>query len=395
MKPATQVPGTAPLTATAYTGSDLPVAKRRRPSGSPHAWSKQTLTDRQAARLASCTATRRDHRLSAFAADDAVLSKPSTPAWAGASILSRLLNLAFSIPALSTALKQTAKTKIISEAEQKGVPWQQTVADLQGSSQVYELEAMLRNAALHYPQYYLQEFHAYPEGNLGWLPAFEAEPATDLVAVRSLAQKGLSPAEAQQQLRNSINRAIQEYITAYDACDPGSIVDLGCGVGISSRSLAEHFASAQSVLGIDLSPFFLAVAELRRREAPQRSWSWSSRTSYRHGLCEATELPDASVDLVNASFLVHECTAEACAEIVREARRVLRPGGILALTDNDPGSQVLKEMNVMMVLRKITEPWADQFYMLDQEALLRDNGFQSVQCRGISLRHRVVLGQAV
>lgn len=55
---------------------------------------------------------------------------------------------------------------------------------------------------------------------------------------------------------------------------------------------------------------------------------------------------------------------------------------------------MLKEMNAMMVLRKITEPWADEYYMLDQQALLQDNGFANVQCRSVSLRHRVVLGQA-
>ena len=74
--------------------------------------------------------------------------------------------------------------------------------------QVYELEPLLRNAAITYPSYYLQAFHAYEEGNLGWLPAFEAEPATDIMAVRAIGDPDLTPAEAQQALRHNINGAI-------------------------------------------------------------------------------------------------------------------------------------------------------------------------------------------
>ena len=72
------------------------------------------------------------------------------------------------------------------------------------------------------------------------------------------------------------------------------------------------------------------------RQAARQQQPWATSVSYLHALGEATGLPDASQDVVSASYLVHECTAEAIGDLVREARRVLRPGGVLALTDNDP-----------------------------------------------------------
>ena len=75
--------------------------------------------------------------------------------------------------------------------------------------QVYELQKELHNPSIEYPSYYLQSFHTYEEGNLGWLPAFEAEAATDVVAIRALKDDSLTPEQAQQKLRGNIHEAIQ------------------------------------------------------------------------------------------------------------------------------------------------------------------------------------------
>ncbi len=51
-------------------------------------------------------------------------------------------------------------------------------------------------------------------------------------------------------------------------------------------------------------------------------------------LCQ--RLPDASVDLVVYNFVIHECPEGVIRDLVQEARRVLRPGGVLMMADNDP-----------------------------------------------------------
>ena len=75
--------------------------------------------------------------------------------------------------------------------------------------QVVALKEEIVNESIEYPSYYQQHFHAYEEGNLGWLPAFEAEPATDVMAVRAIGDASLSPAHAQHRLRTNIHNAIQ------------------------------------------------------------------------------------------------------------------------------------------------------------------------------------------
>lgn len=41
-------------------------------------------------------------------------------------------------------------------------------------------------------------------------------------------------------------------------------------------------------------------------------------------------------DLVALQFVIHECPPAAIGALVAEARRLLRPGGVLLLSDNDP-----------------------------------------------------------
>ena len=73
--------------------------------------------------------------------------------------------------------------------------------------QVYALKDEVEDKAVVYPDYYLQPFHAYPKGNLEWLPAFEVESATMSMAVRTF--PGTEPIAAQRRLRDNIHTAIR------------------------------------------------------------------------------------------------------------------------------------------------------------------------------------------
>ena len=90
-------------------------------------------------------------------------------------------------------------------------------------------------------------------------------------------------------------------------------VDLGTGNGQAAVSLAEHFAR---VIGIEPSAEQLANA----RAHP--------RTEYRVGTAEATGLTDYAADLLLAAQAFHWFRHEP---FFTEVRRVLRPGGVLAL----------------------------------------------------------------
>ncbi len=59
-----------------------------------------------------------------------------------------------------------------------------------------------------------------------------------------------------------------------------------------------------------------------------------------HANLEDTRLPSASFDLVSSSFTIHELPPQAICALIAEARRLLRPGGVLLLADNNPRSAV-------------------------------------------------------
>lgn len=110
----------------------------------------------------------------------------------------------------------------------------------------------------------------------------------------------------------------------------GLAVDVGCGVGRLSKALAERF---DHVVGVDVSPEMVARA---------RDMVGDDRVRFAVG--DGTSLAvveDATADLV-LSFVVfqHIPTPGVIAAYVRDAGRVLRPGGLLVFQWNDlPGSR--------------------------------------------------------
>ncbi len=100
------------------------------------------------------------------------------------------------------------------------------------------------------------------------------------------------------------------------------VLDLGCGIGRVATALAPR---VRSVLGLDLSPAMIQEAE-RRGPAPNLRFELTDG--------EGLALPAASFDLVLAvdSFPYLMQAGQALAERhVRDAARVLRPGGALAI----------------------------------------------------------------
>lgn len=84
-------------------------------------------------------------------------------------------------------------------------------------------------------------------------------------------------------------------------------------------------------------PLPSAAPSLRSLPPPSRQ---RQRIKYMHGDMERTGLPDASFDMVCVQFVTHECPSRVIESLVRECSRLLRPGGTLALADNNPRSKV-------------------------------------------------------
>ena len=189
---------------------------------------------------------------------------------------------------------------------------------------------------------------------------------------------------------------------------------------MSTFALQETFPNAQ-MTGLDLSPYFLAVAKYRgeerregrgeRSQQPAVSSQQSNLTqnslphsslltphsspTWLHAAAESTGLPDASFDLVSACLLFHELPQSAAVAIVREARRVLRPGGHLAIMDMNPKSEIYAKMPpYVKTLLKSTEPYLDEYFSLDLEGAIAAAGFSQPTVTCNSPRHRTIVAQA-
>ncbi|KAF9621544.1 hypothetical protein IFM89_022771 [Coptis chinensis] len=302
------------------------------------------------------------------------------PKWAGETPLSRFVAALISIKPLYKILKFGARQVLISTAEKNKIPWREMTKKIL-ESEVYKEFETIQDTCLVYPDYYLNPFHAYDDGNLSWLAAAEAEAATMSIGKRAIPNAS-SVDEANQVVRGNWLQAIEQH---YQLCSVNStindILDIGCSVGVSTRFLADRFPSAK-VTGLDLSPYFLAVAQFKEKEMVPRK----NPISWVHANGEATDLPSNSFDLVSLAYVIHECPTRAIVGLVKEAFRLLRPGGMLAITDNSELSPVL------FTLMKSTEPFLDEYYLTDVEETMTEASFVNVYSTLTDPRHRTVMG---
>jgi ArsR family transcriptional regulator len=105
------------------------------------------------------------------------------------------------------------------------------------------------------------------------------------------------------------------------------LVDIGTGTG---RMLEVFAPRVEHAVGIDLSREMLSVARVNLERANLRN------CSLRRGDMYQLSLPGSSVDAVVIHQVLHY--AERPAQAVREAARVLRPGGRLVIVDFAPHS---------------------------------------------------------
>ncbi|MDM7953933.1 MAG: class I SAM-dependent methyltransferase [Cyanobium sp. CZS 25K] len=275
-----------------------------------------------------------------------------------------------------------ARRLIIRTAERRGIAWRARRQELQ--QQAEPLLALSTDPAVATPPYYRARFHAYDAGNLCWAAACEAEQATASMALRVWPSETLEPEQAQERLRQAIFAAIAPSLTG----PVHRALDIGCSVGVGTLALKAWLDRREgtdvTVEGLDLSPQMLAVARVRDPEGRIRAWH--------HAAAEATGLPAADFDLITLQFVCHELPASATRAVLAEADRLLRPGGVVALVDQDPDSDVIRRLPApIATLLKSTEPYLEDYFGLDLPAALEQAGFSDVRRVACDPRHRVLV----
>ena len=124
-------------------------------------------------------------------------------------------------------------------------------------------------------------------------------------------------------LHDLIGRSIVALVNGtYPDLNPKRILDMGCSIGQVSATLAEFFPDAE-VHGIDLGAPMVRYAH-GRAEALGQAVHFSQQNA------EHTDFEDGSFDLIISHIMLHETSAKAAPNILKESRRLLRNGGVMA-----------------------------------------------------------------
>ncbi len=157
--------------------------------------------------------------------------------------------------------------------------------------------------------------------------------------------------------------------TALASLAPGEVVlDLGSGGGIDVLLSARRVGADGFAYGLDMTDEMLALAEKNRAE------QGVANVRFLKGHIEEIPLPEAAVDVIISNCVINLSVDKA--RVLREAFRVLRPGGRFAVSD------VVVQGELPATLRRDMEAWvgcvAGALEEREYRRLLTEAGFEDV-----------------
>lgn len=171
----------------------------------------------------------------------------------------------------------------------------------------------------------------------------------------------------------------QAYFGRLPLSEAGRLLALGCGTGIEVRALRRLTSPDTVIIGLDHSTTLIDRA--RRITADE---GLSHNITYQTGDAHRVAYDDGAFDIVTLHTLISH--VEDPMQVLREAHRLVRPGGTVAIFDGDYASltfgytdhqlgRTIEEKLVQLIV-------ANPRIMRDMPRMLREVGLQLVEADG-------------
>lgn len=167
---------------------------------------------------------------------------------------------------------------------------------------------------------------------------------------------------------------------------PGmTLLDIGCGPGTITAALARVVGTA---IGVDIEPHAIAMAkQLATR-------SGSSNLSFVEADMTALPFQDGTLDAVFFHAVLYHQGQAKLTKTLAEARRVLKPGGMLGTRDADVGGNILfPELDGVRLALELWQRWYDHDdpealrFGRRQSSVLRAHGFTPIWAGASYVNH--------
>jgi ubiquinone/menaquinone biosynthesis C-methylase UbiE len=166
--------------------------------------------------------------------------------------------------------------------------------------------------------------------------------------------------------------------TALASLNPGeTVLDLGSGGGIDVLLSARRVGPTGKAYGLDMTDDMLALAEENKRKAGVQN------VEFLKGEIESIPLPDNSVDVIISNCVINLSANKD--RVLREAFRVLKPGGRFAVSDVVTRGEILPEIRKSVLL------WvgcvAGALDEVEYQSKLKAAGFEQIDLEPTRIYH--------
>ena len=150
-----------------------------------------------------------------------------------------------------------------------------------------------------------------------------------------------------------------------------TVVDLGSGGGFDCFLAAKHVGEEGQVIGVDMTPDMLSRARMNAEKMK------TTNVEFRLGEIENLPVADNTADIIMSNCVINLSPDKS--KVYREAFRVLKPGGRLAIADIVATSPLPAEIQQNLAL--VSACVGGAATIDDTRTMLQENGFESIRIK--------------